>query len=218
MREQSRKAWKRWPTSWTAAAAAGFVALAAPTSFELAASNADTVACRVLEVSSAEGYGVTLIIFHHRDQNDRARLAALLRQHSGGSVQFQAADGAWHPAIVLRLKSCFGRGLLVSSASVRLVERGEFMVRFPASHEGARLNRNAGDAPRPSNRLRRAERSLLAFLASRDQLAAWAAFLRVDVGGPGSSCAGASVDVLQWSSFGRQGGANDCASLFPFAR
>ncbi len=92
----------------------------------------ETVACRVLEASTTERYGVTLIVFHHRDQNDSGRLGLLLRKYSGGSVEFQTPDGAWHPASVFRLKSCFGRGLLIcQNTGEGPAEGGEFVLRFP---------------------------------------------------------------------------------------
>lgn len=146
MREQSLKAWKRWPMSLTAAAAVGFLALAAPAWLALPASSPETVACRVLEANSTKRYGVTLIVFHHRDQNDRARLAALLGQHAGGYVEFQTADGTWHPAIVLRLKSCFGRGLLVFPfGAAHLTEKDEFVLRWSPSHR-----KEPGNSPGPA--------------------------------------------------------------------
>jgi len=75
---------------------------------------------------------VTLVLFHQQDEKERARLGSLLRQHSGAAVEFQTPDGAWHTASVLRLKSCFGRGLLLFSAGVaQLQEKGGFLLRFP---------------------------------------------------------------------------------------
>jgi hypothetical protein len=77
---------------------------------------------------------VTVVVFHQQDEKERIRLGSLLRQHSGASVEFQAADGAWHTASVLRLKSCFGRGLLLFSAeTTQLREKEEFLLRFSSN-------------------------------------------------------------------------------------
>lgn len=92
----------------------------------------ETVACRVLEVHTATQPGVTLLVFHQREANDRARLGTLLRERDGAAVQFQTPDGQWHAATVLRLKSCFGRGLLLFPAGTApLAEKDEFTLRFP---------------------------------------------------------------------------------------
>ncbi len=89
-----------------------------------------TIACRVLEAHAVENLGVTLVVFHHRDEAARGAMSELLRQHSGATVEFQTRDGQWHPATLLRLKSCFGRGLLVfSTGSARLAEKEEFALR-----------------------------------------------------------------------------------------
>jgi len=90
-----------------------------------------TVACRALEVHQDEDLKVTVVVFHQKDQNDRPQLAALLRAHSGQIVQFQAAGAAGHRARVFRLKSCFGRGLLLVTGAAPLGERAEFVLRFP---------------------------------------------------------------------------------------
>ncbi len=96
--------------------------------------SARVVACRVLEVHTSPELHVTLVLFHQQDEKERARLGTLLRRHSGASVEFQTADGAWHTASVLRLKSCFGRGLLLFSAgTAELREKEEFLLRFSSN-------------------------------------------------------------------------------------
>lgn len=88
------------------------------------------ITCRALEVHAVENLGVTLVVFHQRDEAARASLGEFLREHSGAGVEFQTHDGQWHTATLVRLKSCFGRGLLVfSTASARLEEKDEFMLR-----------------------------------------------------------------------------------------
>jgi hypothetical protein len=77
---------------------------------------------------------VTVVVFHQRDKADSERLGALLRRSSDGPAEYQRseADG-WHAATVARLKSCFGRGLLIlPSGSAQLVPGATVLVRFPA--------------------------------------------------------------------------------------
>lgn len=108
-------------------------ALADPNA-SLTAPVGSVVHCRVMEVAASAQFHVRLVIFHYRDAADRARLGELLRQYDGEAVQFQSGDGAWQNATVLRLKTCFGRGLLVFSTSVPpLAAKEEIVVRFPAS-------------------------------------------------------------------------------------
>ena len=89
------------------------------------------IPCRVLEAHTSLQLGITVVIFHHRDASERARLGDLLRSHSGESVEIQTTDGQWHSATVMRLKSCFGRGLLLFSPdTAKLAEKDEFVLRF----------------------------------------------------------------------------------------
>ncbi len=90
-----------------------------------------TVACRALEVHRDEDLKVAVVVFHQKDRNDRSQLAALLRAHSGQIVQFQAGGEAGRGARVFRLKSCFGRGLLLVTGVAPPGERAEFVLRFP---------------------------------------------------------------------------------------
>ncbi len=93
----------------------------------------NVVACRVLEAHTSPQFRLTVVVFHHRDEKERGRLGTLLRERSGATVEFQAADGAWHSATVLRLKSCFGRGLLLFPAgTAQLTDRDELVLKFPA--------------------------------------------------------------------------------------
>jgi hypothetical protein len=91
------------------------------------------VACRVLEAHADAALGVTVVVFHQRDDADRARVGALLRAHDGAAIEFQTSDGASHAATVMRLKACFGRGLLLfRSGGAVLAEKDEFLLREPA--------------------------------------------------------------------------------------
>ncbi len=90
------------------------------------------VACRALEVHTDAVLGVTVVVFHQRDDADRSRVGELLRAHDGAGIEFQTSDGASHPATVMRLKSCFGRGLLLFRAgAATLVEKDDFLIREP---------------------------------------------------------------------------------------
>jgi hypothetical protein len=92
------------------------------------------VTCRALEVHTDATLGVTVVVFHQRDDADRTRVGALLRAHDGAAIEFQTGDGASHPATVMRLKSCFGRGLLLFRAGVAtLVEKDDFLLREPTA-------------------------------------------------------------------------------------
>ncbi len=89
------------------------------------------IACRVLEAHSSKQPAVTVVVFHHRDKQDQASLSSLLQQHSGERVDVQANDGKWQTATLVRLKSCFGRGLLLSpNGALQLKDGDEFFLRF----------------------------------------------------------------------------------------
>jgi len=90
----------------------------------------ETVACRVLEAHTSGRDGITVVIFHQRNKADGPRLGDLIRALDGKSVRFEQADAKPHSATLFRLKSCFGRGLLVfSSARARLEDKDEFLLR-----------------------------------------------------------------------------------------
>jgi len=63
---------------------------------------------------------VRYAILHHKHERDQASLAQWLRHHKGARVSFQTRDGASHPAVLQRLKACFGRGLLLYADPVQL--------------------------------------------------------------------------------------------------
>ncbi len=90
-----------------------------------------TIPCRATEVFVAEKVDATAVIFHQRDKADGPRLGELLLAHSRNVIEFQAAGGLWHHATVARLKSCFGRGLLLfRSSEVKLAAQDEFVIDF----------------------------------------------------------------------------------------
>lgn len=96
--------------------------------------NPRVVACRVKEAHTSRDPAAGLIVFTQRDKADADRFRALLRSaQEGGAVEFQSGEGgAWQPASIVRLKSCFGRGLLVLPAGTVPPDDGStFLLRFP---------------------------------------------------------------------------------------
>jgi hypothetical protein len=85
-----------------------------------------------MEVHTDAANRTTVIVFHQRDEASRAALAELLRAHSGDTVEIRAGEEqSWRRAIVFRLKSCLGRGLLlVPSDETQLKEGGEFHLKL----------------------------------------------------------------------------------------
>ncbi len=90
-----------------------------------------TIACRALEVHIDTELKVAVIVFHQRDQAQRSELAVLLRDHSGQMVEIQGDDGHWRTARMDRLKSCFGRGLLMLAAPSPVAEHSQFLLHVP---------------------------------------------------------------------------------------
>jgi hypothetical protein len=96
-----------------------------------AAAPSNVVICRVLEVHANKDPGIVLVIFHQRDKQDQPRFAALLKQSSGGTIQIRPSGAQWQSAAVIRLKSCFGRGMLILPAgTTSLKERADLVVKF----------------------------------------------------------------------------------------
>jgi hypothetical protein len=85
-----------------------------------------------LETHTDDKLKVTVVVFHQRNQTQRSLLAEMLRAHSGQVVEVQAADGAWRHAYLARLRSCFGRGLLLLPAPAPFAEGAGFALRLPA--------------------------------------------------------------------------------------
>jgi len=79
--------------------------------------------------------GTRAIIFHQRDKADGPRLGSLLLAHSGEEVVLETTGGRRYRATVFRIKSCFGRGLvLVPTSKLRLGEHDEFALRLPGEN------------------------------------------------------------------------------------
>jgi len=93
---------------------------------------AGSLGCRALETYTDGELKVAAIVFHQHDEAQRSQLAVLLRDHSGEMVEIQGEDGKWRRARMVRLKSCFGRGLLLLTAPAPFSEHAEFLLRVPA--------------------------------------------------------------------------------------
>ena len=94
-------------------------------------SDASPITCRVLEAHASASPAVTVVVFHQQNRNDQEHLASLLRVHSGEQVEVDAGDGKWTGATAFRLKSCFGRGLLLLRPDAPLMKNGStFLLRF----------------------------------------------------------------------------------------
>jgi hypothetical protein len=98
-------------------------------------SDAPHLACRALEIHNDPQLKVTVIVFHQADEAQRAELAQLLRDHSDETVEIQGSQGGWQQAQMVRMKSCFGRGLLImpTSVPVSVSEHSQFLLRIPGA-------------------------------------------------------------------------------------
>lgn len=96
--------------------------------------NPRVVACRVREAHTSRNPAAGLVVFSQRDKADAERFRTLLRSAlEGGAVEFRSSEGGeWQPASVVRLKTCFGRGLLILPAGEAPPAEGStILVRFP---------------------------------------------------------------------------------------
>lgn len=98
-----------------------------------ATADSNVVVCRAMESHSSEQPPVAAVVFHQRNRQDGPRLGELLLKNSGANVEIQIGqDGSRQTARVFRLKSCFGRGLLVLPTSATAPKDGEtFTIKFP---------------------------------------------------------------------------------------
>jgi hypothetical protein len=95
----------------------------------------DTISCRVLESHTSEHPAVIAIVFHQSNRDDQQRLGTLLEGLPDERVEMQTGSDAWIGVTVARLKSCFGRGLLLLPADVPAPKDGStFVLKF--SHLG----------------------------------------------------------------------------------
>ena len=90
------------------------------------------VNCHALETHTSASPAVMIIVFNQRDKQDHVRLSDLLKQNDGAGVELRTSDGKWHKATLVRLRSCFGCGMLflgVDAAQIK--DRDNFLLRFP---------------------------------------------------------------------------------------
>jgi len=91
-----------------------------------------TIACKTLDTYTDPQLKVSVIVFHQRDEAQRSELAVLLHNYAGSIVQIQGDDGNWRDARMIRLQSCFGRGLLLFSGPSTIAQHGQFLLRVPS--------------------------------------------------------------------------------------
>jgi hypothetical protein len=99
--------------------------------------NSDTgpITCSVMEVFDEGKLDVRAVVFHQRDKADAPRLGSFLLAHSGQEMELQSTGGRQYRAAVFRVKSAFGRGLVLLPVSkFKLGERDEFNLRLPEKH------------------------------------------------------------------------------------
>ena len=103
--------------------------LTAPVRAETLAMEAEVLeASRVVDVPGATTTQVRYLVLHHKHQKDQAHLSDWLHRYAGARMTFQTRDGTAHPAVLERLKHCFGRGLLLYSDAVDLKEKDVIQV------------------------------------------------------------------------------------------
>jgi hypothetical protein len=93
------------------------------------------IICSVMEAFEEGRLGVRAIIFHQRNKADGPRLGALLLAHSGEVMELETTGGQHYRATVFRIKSAFGRGLvLVPTSRLKLGAHDEFTLRLPGKN------------------------------------------------------------------------------------
>jgi hypothetical protein len=90
------------------------------------------VNCHALEAHANAQPAVTIVVFTQRDKPDHARLSDLIKENDGGGVELRTSDGKWHKATLVRLRTCFGRGMLFLAGDAgEPKDRENFLLRFP---------------------------------------------------------------------------------------
>ena len=75
------------------------------------------VEVEVIEIFSASA-GPSALLVHHATQSARNAFGQWLRAHDGAGITCRLRDGARVDARIFRVKMCFGRGLILTSAPV----------------------------------------------------------------------------------------------------
>ncbi len=89
-----------------------------------------SIACRALEVHTDPDLKTVVVVFRARDEAQRSELAVLVRNHSGDMVEIQGTAGKWQSARMFRLRTCFGRGLLLMPTPSPITEGAQFLLRI----------------------------------------------------------------------------------------
>ncbi|HXY79131.1 MAG TPA: hypothetical protein VEI08_00695 [Candidatus Bathyarchaeia archaeon] len=98
-------------------------------------SGTDAIACRVIESHANASPAATVVIFHQQHKGDQERLGALLRAHSGEGAEIQISGAIWSSVTIFRLKSCFGRGLMVLPRGAPEMKEGTvFLLWLPVGN------------------------------------------------------------------------------------
>ena len=110
------------------------IALCAPllaAAGQTGAEDAGIITCRVMEAHAGAHPAVVAVVFHQAEKADQPRLGSLLREHSGEEAQVQIGAQTLDEVSVFRLKSCFGRGLLLLPANAPPLKDGAtFILKF----------------------------------------------------------------------------------------
>ena len=94
--------------------------------------------CEVLEVSphfqidSSALKPIHYLLIHHANASDRVTLSKWLKTQSGSEVTF-IVNGEKHKGILCRMAHCFGRGLLIYTAPVKVKPRDIVELVLPSS-------------------------------------------------------------------------------------
>jgi hypothetical protein len=96
-----------------------------------AAPESAVVECRVLEAHTSAAPAALVVIFHQQEKKDQPRLAALIKANSGSDADIQIGGAAWIKARIFRLRTCFGRGMVIMSPEEAALKDGDtFRIRF----------------------------------------------------------------------------------------
>jgi hypothetical protein len=104
------------------------------TSHPGASSESAIVKCRVLEAHTSTAPAALVVIFHQEEKKDQPRLAALIKANSGLDADIQIGSAAWIKAKIFRLRTCFGRGMMILSPGEATLKDGNtFRIRFSSA-------------------------------------------------------------------------------------
>jgi hypothetical protein len=122
------------PTKIVVPALLATIALCAPlfaAGRQTAADDPGAITCRVIEAHAGAHPAVVAVVFHQAEKADQPRLGSLLREHSGEQAEVQIGGETQTGVSVFRLKSCFGRGLLLLPANAPPLKDGAtFVLKF----------------------------------------------------------------------------------------